>query len=44
LLQDKTLQGKLAANGRRLVESRYDWQVVLGELDKTYERLAAQSL
>lgn len=44
LLQDKALQDKLAANGRRLVESRYDWQVVLGELDKTYERLAAPSL
>ncbi len=40
LLQDKLLQDELSANGRRLVEQRYDWQVVLGDLDKTYERLA----
>jgi glycosyltransferase involved in cell wall biosynthesis len=40
LLQNKELQQKLAINGRRLVESKYDWQVVLGELDKVYERLA----
>jgi hypothetical protein len=26
------------------VESKYDWQVVLRELDKTYEQLAARSL
>jgi glycosyltransferase involved in cell wall biosynthesis len=44
LLQDKTLQDKLSTNGRRLVESKYDWQVVLSELDKTYERLAQASL
>jgi glycosyltransferase involved in cell wall biosynthesis len=44
LMQDKSLQALLASNGRQLVESRYDWQVVLGELDKTYERLAATLL
>jgi polysaccharide biosynthesis protein PslH len=44
LLQDKTLQNKLAANGRQLAEWGYDWQVVLGQLDKTYERLAGISL
>lgn len=44
LLQDKKLQTQLALNGRRLVETRYDWQVVLGELDKTYARLASPSL
>ncbi len=44
LMQDQSLQASLASNGRQLVESRYDWQVVLGELDKTYERLAATSL
>ena len=43
LMQDKSLQAMLSSNGRQLVESRYDWQVVLGELDKTYERLAAVS-
>ena len=40
LLQDKELQQKLAINGRRLVESKYDWQVVLGELDRVYQGLA----
>lgn len=44
LMQDKFLRMTLSSNGRQLVESRYDWQVVLGELDKTYERLAATSL
>jgi glycosyltransferase involved in cell wall biosynthesis len=43
LLQDKMLQDELSTNGRRLVENKYDWQVVLGELDKTYERLAQTS-
>lgn len=44
LMHDKVLQSTLASNSRRLVESKYDWQVVLSELDKTYERLAARSL
>lgn len=44
LLRDKTLQATLATNSRQLVESKYDWQVVLGELDKTYQRLAAALL
>lgn len=43
LLQDKMLQNTLASNGRKLVENKYDWQVVLGDLDKTYERLARTS-
>jgi polysaccharide biosynthesis protein PslH len=40
LLQDQDLQQKLSTNGRRLVVEKYDWQVVLGELDKVYQRLA----
>jgi polysaccharide biosynthesis protein PslH len=40
LLQDHELQEKLSANGRRLVETKYDWHVVLGELDKVYQGLA----
>jgi glycosyltransferase involved in cell wall biosynthesis len=38
ILQDKTLQERLSVNGRHLVEHKYDWQVVLGELDKIYQR------
>jgi len=43
LLRDKGLQDKLSANGRQLVENKYDWQVVLGDLGKTYERLTQAS-
>jgi glycosyltransferase involved in cell wall biosynthesis len=39
LLQDKDLQRRLSENGRRLVEEKYDWQVVLGGLDKIYHEL-----
>jgi len=39
LLQDRELQQKLCSNGRRLVERKYDWQVVLSELDKVYQSL-----
>ena len=41
LLQDKELQNKLAVNSRWLVETKYDWRVVLAELDRTYQRLAS---
>jgi polysaccharide biosynthesis protein PslH len=44
LLQDKVFQDKLASRGRQLVEDKYDWQVVLSDLDKTYERLAQTPL
>jgi glycosyltransferase involved in cell wall biosynthesis len=36
LLKDLTLQTRLAANGRRFVETYYDWQVVLRKLDDIY--------
>ena len=34
LLQDPSLQTRLAENGRRLAETRYDWQNVLKEMDE----------
>jgi polysaccharide biosynthesis protein PslH len=40
LFRDKELQRKLSMNGRRLVEEKYDWQAVLGELDRIYRALA----
>jgi glycosyltransferase involved in cell wall biosynthesis len=40
LLEDLELQKKLSTNGRHLVEKKYDWQVVLGELDRVYQGLA----
>jgi glycosyltransferase involved in cell wall biosynthesis len=36
LLNNKELQNQLAANGRRLVEMKYDWQVTLRDLEKVY--------
>jgi polysaccharide biosynthesis protein PslH len=42
LLQDRELQQKLSTNGRQLVEEKYDWQVVLGELDRVYQDLSGQ--
>jgi glycosyltransferase involved in cell wall biosynthesis len=40
ILHDKGLQTRLATNGRCLVESNYDWQVVLKDLDKVYRQFA----
>jgi polysaccharide biosynthesis protein PslH len=40
LIQNPELQQSLSVNGRRLVEEKYDWQVVLGELDQVYQNLA----
>ena len=40
LLQNTGLQACLAASGRQLVEDRYDWKVVLRELDQLYENIS----
>jgi glycosyltransferase involved in cell wall biosynthesis len=42
LLKNAELAGKLAQNGRRLAEEKYDWQVVLGKMDSIYEQLPGQ--
>lgn len=39
LLQDTSLQQRLAINGRKLVEEKYDWQVVLDRLDSIYREM-----
>jgi glycosyltransferase involved in cell wall biosynthesis len=38
LLEDTSLQEKLSANGRRLAETKYDWQVVLSAMKPIYEK------
>jgi hypothetical protein len=38
LLQDSALQNKLSLNGRRLAESKYDWQVILSAMKTIYEQ------
>ncbi|MEW6402220.1 MAG: glycosyltransferase family 4 protein [Chloroflexota bacterium] len=37
LLEEPSLQEKLATNGRRLAETKYDWQVVLAAMKPIYE-------
>jgi len=36
LLQEPELRTRLAENGRRLAENRYDWRVVLRKMDEVY--------
>jgi glycosyltransferase involved in cell wall biosynthesis len=38
LLENITLQEKLSSNGRKLAESRYDWQVILSDLMPIFEQ------
>jgi glycosyltransferase involved in cell wall biosynthesis len=38
VLADPALRERLSANGRRLATTRYDWQVVLRQLDAVYAR------
>jgi glycosyltransferase involved in cell wall biosynthesis len=40
LLGNKDLQTRLAMNGRRLAEGKYDWQVVLSHLENVYKTLS----
>ena len=42
LLQDKTLQQKLAENGRLLAETTYDWQIVLQKMNAVYSLVENQ--
>jgi glycosyltransferase involved in cell wall biosynthesis len=39
LLKDPKLRQCLSINGRRLAETRYDWQVVLKEMDHVYSEI-----
>jgi polysaccharide biosynthesis protein PslH len=38
LLEDTALQEEFALNGRRLAETRYDWQVILSAMKPIYEQ------
>jgi glycosyltransferase involved in cell wall biosynthesis len=40
LLQDEAFQERLAVNGRRLAEARYDWQAVLHKMNRIYPQEA----
>jgi glycosyltransferase involved in cell wall biosynthesis len=39
VIRDRELAQRLAENGRRLVEERYDWRVVYRNLDEVYEEI-----
>ena len=39
LLQDASLRRRLAENGRRLVQEKYDWRMVLPKLEAVYQTL-----
>ncbi|MGZ9234173.1 MAG: glycosyltransferase family protein, partial [Anaerolineales bacterium] len=39
VLADESLQRELSANGRLLVERKYDWQVTLKALENVYRQL-----
>jgi glycosyltransferase involved in cell wall biosynthesis len=41
LLTDPELCKSIASNGRKLVESKYDWQAVFGALDEVYQQLTS---
>ena len=39
LLENGELRNKLAENGRRLVEEKYDWDIIVGEFREIYGKL-----
>jgi glycosyltransferase involved in cell wall biosynthesis len=43
LLDDRALRARLAANGRRLVESRYGWEVIGEKLDQLLRKVVKES-
>jgi polysaccharide biosynthesis protein PslH len=44
LIADPALQSSLAQNGLRLAQNKYDWQVVLQELDRLYSDISAREI
>jgi glycosyltransferase involved in cell wall biosynthesis len=44
LLQDESLQARLATQGRKLAEENYDWRVVLKAMDTIYEQIEPLSI
>jgi glycosyltransferase involved in cell wall biosynthesis len=44
LLQDESLQTRLATQGRKLAEENYDWRFVLKQMDTIYEQIEPLSI
>jgi GT2 family glycosyltransferase/glycosyltransferase involved in cell wall biosynthesis len=41
LLRDKVLREKLGKNGRRQVEAKYDWEIVIRQVEDMYDEIIA---
>jgi glycosyltransferase involved in cell wall biosynthesis len=44
LLKDKALREKLGQNGRKQVEEKYDWDVVIQQVERMYDEALAAKL
>ena len=44
LLKDPALRNKIADQGRKLAEARYDWQVVFKDLERIYQEIESIAL
>ena len=44
LLKDKALREKLGRNGRRQVEAKYDWRVIIQQVEQMYDEALAAKL
>jgi glycosyltransferase involved in cell wall biosynthesis len=42
LFTNQALQDQLARNGRKLAETRYDWKIILQDLDRVYDAIRAE--
>ncbi len=40
LLRDKALREKLGENGRRQVETKYDWDIIIRQVEKMYDEIS----
>jgi glycosyltransferase involved in cell wall biosynthesis len=44
LLKDKTLREKLGRNGRKQVEAKYDWEIIIRRIEEMYDETLAAKL
>ncbi len=43
LLKDKALREKLGRNGRRRVETEYDWEIIIRQVEEMYDKILTES-
>jgi len=44
LLRDKALREKLGRNGRKQVEAKYDWEIIIQQVEEMYDEVLATKL